>query len=80
MQIKSWLSQKEREKIRARLAAGRERKKKEVGWNTWKRKEFSREDWEKIDKMLKLGVPKTIIAEHMNVSRHTFYRRLKERV
>jgi DNA invertase Pin-like site-specific DNA recombinase len=79
MQIKSWLSQKEREKIRARLAAGRERKKLSTSWNSWKRKEFTREDWERVDKMLKLGVPKTIIAEHMEISRHTFYRRLKER-
>jgi DNA invertase Pin-like site-specific DNA recombinase len=86
MQIKSWLSQKEREKIRARLASGREKVKDGKGkkypghgWNYWKLKQFSREDWEKIDKMLKLGVPKTIIAEHMGVSRHTFYRRLRER-
>jgi DNA invertase Pin-like site-specific DNA recombinase len=86
MQIKSWLAQKEREKIRARLQQGREKVKRGEGkkhpgkgWNSWKRKEFSREDWERIDKMLKLGVPKTIIADHMEVSRHTFYRRLKER-
>jgi DNA invertase Pin-like site-specific DNA recombinase len=85
MQIKSWLSQKEREKIRARLAQGREKvkagkgkKHPGKGWNCWKKKDFDRDTWETIDKKLKLGVPKSIIAEDLEISRHTLYRRLKE--
>ncbi len=85
MQIKSWLSQKEREKIRARLQQGRDRVKsgeapKHLGkkWNHWKKKDFDRDTWDSIDKKLKYGVPLSIIANDLKVSRHTLYRRLKE--
>jgi DNA invertase Pin-like site-specific DNA recombinase len=76
LQIKSWLSAKEREKIQARLAMGRERVKKESGWNHWKRKEV---DMREVDRLMKMGVPKTIIAEHLHIHRQTLYKKLKER-
>jgi DNA invertase Pin-like site-specific DNA recombinase len=84
--IKQWLSAKEHEKTMARFLLGREKvkrgeHKKHIGkgWNHWKRKDFTPEQWTTIDKLLKLGVPKTIIAkEHLHVSRQTFYNRLIE--
>jgi DNA invertase Pin-like site-specific DNA recombinase len=83
MQIKSWLAAKEREKIRARLAQGRERVKKGQspkrpgkGWNSWKNKEI---DMKEVERYLTMGVPKTFIAERLGVSRQTLYRKLDAR-
>lgn len=86
MQVKAWVAAKEREKIRSRLKQGRDKvkaglstKRPGKGWNSWKSRDFTREEWEKIDRYLKIGVPKTMIADHLEVSRRTLYNKLKAR-
>lgn len=81
--VKAWIAENEADKIAGRLKMGRDRIKNGEGkkwgsWNEWKKKELTREDREKIEKMLKLGVPKTLIAEHFTISRQTLYNKINE--
>ena len=83
MQVKSWVAAKERDKIRDRLAAGRERvkrgenpKHRGKGWNSWKVKPI---DMREVERYRTMGVPITFIAERMGVHRDTLYKRMKKK-